>query len=96
MIDNRETVTEHNGEVTYWHNQTPTSVMLTNMENPDAFVWYNDEFLGTLKKATEHDSIFQCDGCKRYFFSFDIYASGEDEEFCYEFCSDPNPPYSGG
>ena len=70
MINNTETVTEYNGEVTYWHNQTPTSVMLTNMENPDAFVWYNDEFLGTLKKATEHEGIFQCDGCKRYFFSF--------------------------
>jgi hypothetical protein len=93
MTNNSETVTQYNfDEVIYWSNTTPASIMLTNTVNPDALVWHNDEFLGTLKEATENDGIVRCDGCKRYFFSFDIYASGEDEEFCYEFCSDRQPP----
>ena len=90
--NNREIVTQHNDEVMTWSGYTPTDIMLSNRVDPSAFVWQNDEFLGTLATLTQHDNIFQCDGCKRYFFSFDLYVSGDDDEYCYEFCSHLQPP----
>ena len=74
----------------YHNNSTPAQLLVDEI-HPQADIWIGDEYAGTLLQVAEslefdNTEVYQCDGCKRYFYAGDTFI-GVNGEHCYEHCS---------